>query len=341
MKTGNRKSRHALLPFYLFILIVLSACGQKGSIFQLNGKFKNINQGEFYIYSMESGRKDTIALRDGQFNYNTELRDSCVLILMFPNYSELPIIATPGDKVKMTGDVSHLKETKITGTDENDEMTAFRLLTNDMIPPKVKEEAERFINENPRSPACLYLLRRYFLQSVEPDYDKAHQLCKKLLEARPGNVQLIQQYHKLTAVSQLQSTGPLPTFSAKDTEGKTVDNSLLKDKIGVIMVWATWSYDSQSELQKVKTFCNKHARETQLISICMDATPQEGRHVLINDSVKWPNICDGRMWDSPLIEKLSIAHIPDNIVVDKQGKIAGRNLRNVVLMKELESLLDK
>ena len=58
----------------------------------------------------------------------------------------------------MTGDVSHLRETEITGTKENDLMTAFRIKTNEMMPPEVQQEARQFITEHPASIVSNYLL---------------------------------------------------------------------------------------------------------------------------------------------------------------------------------------
>ena len=193
--------RKTFLPFYLFaFLFFFASCDETSNTFRLEGKFKNINQGEFYLYDLDQGRKDTISLREGKFTYETSMRDTTVLVLMFPNYSELPIIATPGAKVKMKGDVSHLKETEITGTDDNELMTAFRLQTGELMPPEVKQKAEEFIHEHPESPVCLYLLRRYFILAMDADYKQIAELGRKMLDANTTNVRLVQLNQRLEDV---------------------------------------------------------------------------------------------------------------------------------------------
>ena len=328
----------AVIYAFLFPLLLYS-CGNSGTRFHLEGQFKNINQGEFYLCDFEQGRKDTIVLREGKFIFDEELPDTTILTLIFPNYSELPIIATPGSRIKIKGDVSHLKETEITGNEENELMTAFRLQTKEMMPPEVKQKAEQFILDHPESPVSLYLLRRYFILAVDADYAHVYELCKKMLEAKPNNIPLIQLHQRLIATQQKKSTGKLPAFTATDTKGKTVTDSLLNKKANVIMVWASWSYDSQQVLRQLNRWRKEHHDSIGVITICMDGAPSEGKNVIERDSIKWPNICDGNMWDSPIVSDLGITFIPENIVTDKDGNIVGRSLSAADLKDKVETLL--
>lgn len=325
------------LSLFIFILCLLS-CGEEGNHFHLEGRFKNINQGELYLCDLEQGRKDTIMLSSGQFSYDAELTDTTILTLIFPNYSELPIIAEPGSRVSIEGDVSHLKGTEITGTDANELMTGFRLQTKEMMPPEVRKKAEAFILEHPESPASEYLLRRYFILSVDADYAKAYQLCEKMHQARPSCIPLLQLYQRLASVKLCGSKGKLPRFTAIDTKGDTVTSSLLCKQANVIMVWASWSYDSQNTLQKLNRWRKVRHDSISIISICMDASADEGKKTLERDSIKWPNICDGQIWESPLVSTLGITFVPDNIVIDKEGNIIGRTLNTKDLQNKIESL---
>lgn len=337
-RRAERGQWKAVLYAFLFPLL-LCACGETGTRFHLEGKFKNINQGEFYLCDLENGTKDTISLRDGRFIYDKDMPDTTVMTLIFPNFSELPIIATPGSRVKIEGDVSHLKETEITGTEENELLTGFRLQTKEMMPPAVKQKAEEFILKHPGSPASLYLLRRYLIMSVDADYTHITKLCETMLKAKPNSIPLIQLNTRLKATRNLKSTGKLPKFKATDTNGKTVSDSLLRKKANVIMVWASWSFDSQQMLHQLNIWNKEHHDSISVISISMDADANEGRRTLENDSIKWPNVCDGRMWDSPLVTALGISFIPENIVIDKNRNIIGRHLSAADLKDKVDKLL--
>ena len=171
------------------------------------------------------------------------------------------------------------------------------------------------------------------------DFSKAYQLCNRLLEARPTDLSLLQLQKRLGAMKQYRSSGTLPHFSAKDTNGKLVTDSLLNAKANVIMVWASWNQDSQGILRRLHQLRKEHPKDINVVSICVDASPSEGAYVLRYDSIQWPNICDGQLWDSPVMTQLGISFVPDNIVIDKKRKIVGRSLRGEQLVEKIESLL--
>lgn len=330
-----RSSVAILYP--LFLLLLMMACGERGGDCKVEGKFKNINQGEFYIYCFETGQKDTVALREGKFTYRTPANDTTVLLLLFPNYSELPIVTEPGGNVKIEGDVSHLKETEVTGTDYNEAMTAFRLKANDMMPPEVKNMAKAYITEHPQSAIAPYLLRRYFILTVDADMEEAFDLCSLMLKAKPNDVALIQLHSKLKNVAKMGKKGKLPHFEAVDTKGKKVTDSLLNAKTNVIAVWSSWNSDSQTLMRRLRMLQKEHPQDLKVISIALDVDSCEGKHVLERDSIKWHNICDGKLWDSPLLSTLGLTFVPDNIVTDAKGNIKGRTMK----FDEIKNLVEK
>jgi len=76
-----------------------------------------------------------------------------------------------------------------------------------------------------------------------------------------------------------------------------------------------------------------------VITICLDANKNEGKGVLERDSISWPNVCDGKMWESPLLTQLGVSTVCSNIITDKRGFIVARNLDSSKLSEKLESLL--
>ena len=332
-----RKASLALLTFY-FLLLTFS-CGKQTDRFRLEAQFKNLNQGEFYIYDFNTGKKDTIAVIDGRFTYERQLTDTLTLAIIFPNYSEIPVFATPGGEVKMEGDATHLRDTEIKGTPDNDLMTAFRLKTNEMTPPETEKEAENYINQHSDSPVSLYLLHKYFLQSLTPVYAKAFTLCETLRKKQPQNQYAARLMTQLDALKNYTESGKLPEFCAVSTNGDTVTQSTMRADVNVIMTWAAWSYDSQQPMFTLSKLQKKYPRRLKVLSISVDASPSEGKGVLERDSVNWPNVCDSLMFQSPVLAQLGIATLPANIVSDKQGNIIARNLSSSELQDKVKQLL--
>jgi hypothetical protein len=336
---GCRGGLFFLLAFFLF------SCGTPTGRFRVEGRFKNLNQGEFYIYDFDHGVKDTIAVNDGRFVYDIALRDTVTLNLLFPNFSEMPIFARPGVTVKIVGDVSSLRETTISGTKENEAMTDYRLHTNDMTPPEQVEAARQFITDNPTSPISKYLLRRYFILTPpfdvtgKPRYKEALALCNTMLDAQPQDLRLVQLQQQLERLQNLRDSGQLPSFSTIDTKGRSVGNMQLKSRANVILAWATWSFDSQTMLHQLWSLRKKNAGRLAIVTVCLDASPSEGRRILERDTISCPTICDGRMWQSPLVSTLGITSIPTTILTDAQGNIIARNLTYNALKTKIDSLL--
>ena len=172
----SRSSAAGLLSSISFCLLLSSSifffisCRSDRHTFLLEGTFKGFNQGELYIYGVNgTHRLDTIAVVKGAFRYEVTLEDSVTFALVFPNFSELPVFGEPRAEVEIEGDASHLKETKISGTELNETMTTFRLKTSQMTPPEVTQAAEAFIRENPASPISLHLFNKYYTQIPKPE----------------------------------------------------------------------------------------------------------------------------------------------------------------------------
>src|SRR5574344_2988262 len=102
---------------YLLFLLFLVSCGTDSSHFKIEGRFRNLNQGEFYVYSPDGGTNqlDTIKVQDGSFAYEVPLEKKATFIIVFPNFSEQAIFGEPGKTATVKGDASHLKEMEVSG----------------------------------------------------------------------------------------------------------------------------------------------------------------------------------------------------------------------------------
>lgn len=327
---------HSLL---LFLLLLLASCDSASDRFRLEGRFKNLNQGEFYIYNAENGVRDTIRVRDSRFKYEREMDQPTLFMLMFPNFSEMPIFADAGVSLTMKGDATHLRETEVKGDKVNEEMTAFRLSINEQTPPEQQRLAKDYVKDHPDSPIALYLVLHFFVDNIDRDYPEAYKLCKAIGKAQPENKDAEQWAERLEPLRNYLKKGKLPKFSAKDTKGRSIDNSKLKSDVNVVVVWSSWNYESQNILHMLSVQQNKNPKKIGVVSICLDANEKEGRRTLDRDSIVWPNVCDGLMWESPVLKQLGLATAGANIITDKDGNIQGRDLETQKLREKIESML--
>lgn len=105
------------LIYLITLTLVLVSCGSRSGNFSIEGRLLNLNQGEFYVYSPDGvfDGVDTIKVDGGRFAFETPCKESGTIVIVFPNFSELPVFAEAGKSVTVKGDASHLKEIEIEG----------------------------------------------------------------------------------------------------------------------------------------------------------------------------------------------------------------------------------
>lgn len=331
-----------LLAYFSIALILLS-CSSESGRFRIEGRLRNMNFGEFWVYSPDGGFEgiDTIKVRNSRFSYEWDLRKPATLVVIFPNYSEQPVFATPRATVTIKGDATHLKELNIEGTEENEEMTKLRMNLNKLMPPEIPGAVEAFIKEQPGSPVSRYLLERYFIQGHEPDYKTGAKLVVLMMNATPGDEQLKQLRKQMIQLQAGMKKSKKPTFNATDVKGSKFTEKALNGKVSVVSAWASWSYHSTDQQRRLLKLKKSYGNDLAIMSVCIDARPAECKSRIERDSVKWHTVCDGQMWSTPLLSKFGMADIPDNVVYDQQGRVVAHHLEPKELEDKIKELLKK
>lgn len=314
------KYRHILIMAVL-CLFIMPSCNSDKTRFVMEGNFRNMNQVELYVFDTRKGTKDTIHVQRGRFKFERVLTDTTVYTIMFPNYSTLPVFAHGGISVMLKGDASHLRDTKVTGSDENDDMTTFRLETSQLTPPEADKAAAQFIADHPASPVSLHLLQTHFLQSVTPDYREALRLCTLLRQAQPANVPVALLHKQLKELCKGLAGSRLPRFAVLDTKGKPRTNKDLQSQLNIVCLFASWSNHSIELLHCAQQLQRQHQEQIALMAICIDATARESRVVIKRDTIECPIICNGEMWHTELARKMGLVYLPCAIIADRHGKV--------------------
>jgi hypothetical protein len=232
-------------------------------------------------------------------------------------------------------------QTKITGTKENEALTTFRRQTAEMTPQQASEAVFNLLKEYPQAPFATYLIQRYYIQSPTPDYKRAAEIAKLITltpPQLPNNGDLIRW---LKSVDALRDGNKLPQFTATDLNGRPVSNADLKAPVNIITTWSSWNYESINLQRQLQNRFRQAGSDLRILSICLDADINDCRRRVTRDSVKWSTVCDGRMWESPVLNALGLAFVPDNIVTDASGKILAHGLQNRDLLTKIDNLLPK
>lgn len=326
------------ITYLILLTLVLVSCGVDGKHFKLEGRFLHLNQGEFYVYSTDGVLDgiDTIKIEGGRFAYEIPCDEEGTLVMVFPNFSEQPIFTQPGKTVEIKADASHLKELEAEGTDNNKLMTAFRKQVSNMSPQQAVDAAEEFVKHNPKSDVSAWLIRKYFILAPKPDYAKAKQLLDLMKAEQPKNGKLVNLQQQLIGLTATAGKS-LPIFTATDINGnKVTQANLTQSPNAVVFLWASWNYESTDMQRQLKRLKAAKGNGLSIIGVCIDPSKSEMQQSLRRDSISWPTINDGMMFDTKIAKQLGLSQVPANILL-KNGKIVGRNLRMNELKEKIEN----
>ncbi|MBR5729812.1 MAG: DUF4369 domain-containing protein [Prevotella sp.] len=326
---------------WVFFIFLLTACGAPRGRFRLEGHFLKMNQAEFYVYSPDGviNGIDTIRLAGGRFTYEIPCQESGTLMIVFPNYSEHPIFAESGASVSLSGDASHLKELTAKGTTDNELISGFRKQTADASPDETRQLALKFIENNPRSSAAVWLFQNYFIIEDNPDVKEGTRLLNMLREAQPKNLN-ISRIETAFGMKKASSVGQqLPAFNATDIYGQRISRNNLTGAYAVVSTFSSWNYESQEQQRRLNRIARRSQGRLKLLSISLDASYSECLHMVRRDTLSQPVVCDGLMFDTPLLTTFGLQAIPDNVITDKSGKIIAHGLNTEDLKNRLNELL--
>ena len=322
--------KYSLVSLLSFLTLLLASCGTDSHHFKIDGHLLNLNQGEFYVYSPDGSvthGMDTIKVQAGRFSYLVECDRPMTLMIVFPNFTEQPVFAEPGKSVDIKGNASHLKELTVKGTKANKLMNAFREQILSASPAEIKKCAIQMAEDNPESAVAVYLVRRYLVTVDRPDYTTAARLLKLIVEKQPDNQFAARLLASCNGKTTINNGSKLPSFSANDINGKVVNNATLASVPNVVFyVWATWNYSSTSQLRRLADMERQSDGKLKVVSICLNPDKSSCQRTLKQygaDNIT--TICDGRMVNGDLFNKLGLYNLPDNILI-KNGAIAEQHI---------------
>ena len=134
-----------------------------------------------------------------------------------------------------------------------------------------------------------------------------------------------------------------PEISLPDVNNKRISLSsfVRSNQYTLIDFWASWSASYMSGLEEEKTVYEKYKNKGfGIYAVSLDNNKTLWKNIIKDNKINWTNVCDFNMWETKPVKDYMIKSLPDNVLVDNQGKIIARNVRTEQLDNLLFSLLE-
>lgn len=207
---------------------------------------------------------------------------------------------------------------------------------------KKEKVYKQFVLDYPNSPVVVYALSMYagydiVPAEVEPLLAK---LPKETLQ-EPSALALIKQIEiaKKTAIGSIASD-----FTQNDTLGRPVSLSSFRGKYVLIDFWASWCGPCRKENPNVvRAFETFRNRNFTILGVSLDKPDGKEKWLdaIRKDGLTWTQVSDLKHWDNAVAKEYGIKAIPQNLLIDPDGRIIAKNLRGEELLRKLEEVLPK
>ncbi|MFD2721758.1 redoxin domain-containing protein [Hymenobacter monticola] len=135
-----------------------------------------------------------------------------------------------------------------------------------------------------------------------------------------------------------------PDFTQNTPENVPVKLSSLRGKYVLIDFWASWCGPCRQENPNVVKAYNAYKDKGFTIlgvSLDKEGAREAWMRAIEKDGLAWTQVSDLKFWNNAAAQEYGVQAIPQNFLLDPQGKIVATNLRGEELQSTLGKLLNK
>ena len=197
---------------------------------------------------------------------------------------------------------------------------------------------DSLVSQYPDNPAAAFYLYRYFTYQLPLDQLKATRA--KLAPALASSPYVQDLDAIIARLEKVQIGQVAPDFSLPDTAGVSVSLADFRGKYVLLDFWASWCPPCRRENPNVvKAYEENKDKNFTIIGISLDNNREKWLKGIADDHLTWTHLSDLKYWDSEIPALYGVRAIPSNMLLDPNGVIIAKDIREEALHETLREVL--
>ena len=205
---------------------------------------------------------------------------------------------------------------------------------------EIKSIKVKFVNSHLNSFIGLYTYHNDILDAkfdpvaVEPTFHK----FSAALKSSPLGIKTVEKLE----IGKRRQTGIAATdFTQNDLNGKPFKLSSLRGKYVLVDFWASWCVPCRAENPNlVKAYQKLKDKNFEIVGVSLDQGSKDAwANAIKQDGLPWIQVSDLNGWKNEVALMYGINSVPQNLLINPQGIIIGKNLRGEELTEKLFELI--
>ncbi|SEW44642.1 TlpA disulfide reductase family protein [Chitinophaga arvensicola] len=147
---------------------------------------------------------------------------------------------------------------------------------------------------------------------------------------------------RLEKAKQTVTGAVMPSFTSYDTSRNPIQlNDVVHHaKVTLVDFWASWCGPCRAENPNVvKAFNAFREKGFDIISVSLDDNADRWKAAIIKDGMPWHHVSGLQKWEEPVAKYFGIEAIPDNFLLDEQGRVVARGVKGEALYQKIAAML--
>lgn len=327
----------------LFALMIFASVAAISQGYMINGQVKDSKKGyatlRTYFRDGNEQLDSTLIEADGKFYFRGQIKDPIPALLTINGKKTYRLYLSPGDHIEINLVPQNEKKTKIKGSKMTNEWYS-------LVSPQRKEDydvhlsrLENWVINNPSHIFSPDIIATYL--AYKWNYTELTRTLNTLKEEALNTYHYRHLREREALMTQLKVGAKAPDFTSKNVSNKTfrLNDEVRKHDYTLVEFWASWSSKSREQNPELIKIYNKYKkRGFEIVGVSLDDNKNAWTNAIKDDNLPWLQVCDLKKWNSSAVQTYMIKEVPNNVLIDKSGKILAFNLSNEELSIRLKEL---